>query len=188
MQDNMKNQRKKHYISRPLQGNLIIAFVALESLLLAVTMIYLYTHFNAMIEHDLYAIHRSSQTDLLIEFMKQIGISAFGLLSINALLLSVALYFWSKQIRSILISLRESLERISSLNFRAIKPVSKPAHELQAVLHKWISIEKKRIGVLKHEISGIEIKSSYSDSDLQLLRGKLRQCKRHLEIGDITAE
>lgn len=182
----MNNQRKKHYLSRPLQGNLIIAIVILEISLLAAIMIFLHMRFSAMIEHDLYAIHSSSQTDLLFEFAEQIGLSAFWLLCINTIFLYFILRFWSRQVKTLIGSLRKSMDQISRLHFPEQDADTALTHELQAILKKWFSVEQTRISELKQEVTGIEIKNNYMDSELQNLRDRLIHCKQLVETGDLA--
>jgi len=177
----MKQQRKKLFIDKGLQGRLILLMVALEIIILATAMFYLNYRFASMIEHDLYAIHRISQDDMLSAFAEQIGWVVFGMGILNALMLFLAHYIWSCQISSVVQAFRDHLNHIRSLQFIELEHDNKPVHELLTLLDQWYSNERIRIAALKQEIEQVNIKDHYQDSELKTLRDKISRCLRLLE-------
>lgn len=177
----MKQQRKKLFIDKGLQGSLILLIVALEIILLATAMLYLNYRFAGIIEHDLYAIHRISQADMLSAFAEQIGWVVFAMGILNAMMLFSAHYIWSRQISSVIQVFRNNLNHISSLQLVELEDAGKPVHELLALLDLWYSNERKRIAALKQQIGGINIKEHYPDSDLKMLRDQICCCLSLLE-------
>lgn len=172
----MKQQRRKHYIDSRLQGRLILLMVALEVIILATAMFYLDYRFASIIEHDLYAIHRISQDDMLSAFAEQIGWVVFEMGILNAMMLFTAHYIWSRQISSVIQVFRNNLYHIRSLQLIELEHANKPVHELLTLLDLWYSNERKRIAALKQEIVQINIKDHYLDSDLQTLRDQINRC------------
>lgn len=177
----MTHQRRKIFIDNRLQGRLILVMVLLEIVILATAMYYLNHRFAAKIEHDLYAIHRSSQADMLSAFAEQTGWVVFVMGVLNAMMLFIAHFIWSKQISSVVQVFRNVLNQIRSLQFVESEHVSKQVHELLSLLDLWYSKERKRIIELKHEIEQIEIKEHYQGSELQTVQERLKHCLSLLE-------
>lgn len=172
----MRYQRRKIFIDSRLQGRLILALVLLEIAILAVAVFYLNSRFSGIIEHDLYAIHRNSQTDLLSVFAEQIGWVVFEMVLLNAMMLFIAHYIWSQQVSSVVQAFRNSLYHIRSMQFFEPEPAGKQAHELLSLLNHWYSKEYVRIKSLKNEIRQIDISDEYQNSDLQAVRDRIKRC------------
>jgi len=177
----MKQQRKKLFIDRGLQGRLILLMVALEIILLAIAMFYLNYRFASIIEHDLYAIHRISQADMLSVFAEQIAWVVFTMVILNAVMLFIAHYLWSRQISSVVQIFRNDLNHIRALQLVELDDAGKPAHELLTLLNLWYSNERRRIAALKQETGRINIKDHYAESDLQTLREQISRCLHLLD-------
>ena len=177
----MNNKRKRKYLGWSLQGNLIFAIVILEIATLAATIFFLNVQFTTILDHDLYAIHRSSQSDLLSKISEQIVLAASCMLLINALFLFAILRFWSDQIKTITSSIRIYMSQIKSLQFTSHVPEPASGHELIKVMEKWISAERERNFSLRQKISAIEIKNNYERQELHELQLQLRHCTQLIE-------
>lgn len=177
----MKQQRRKHFIDSRLQGRLILLMVALEIIILAAAMFYLDYRFAHLIEHDLYSIHRINQADMLSAFAEQIGWVVFEMVILNAMMLFIAHYIWSRQISSVVQVFRNDLYQIRSLQFIELEHVKNPVHELLTLLDRWYTNERNRIAALKQEIKQVNIEDHYQDSDLQTIRDQIIRCLHLLE-------
>lgn len=177
----MKQQRRKIFIDGRLQGRLILLLVALEIIILATAMFYLNHRFAGMIEHDLYAIHRISQEDMLSAFIWQIVRVIFVMVILNALLLFIAHSIWSRQISSVVQEFRNGLFLIRSRKLVELEHTKEPRHELLGLLDSWHTKERNRIAALKQEIDQLNIQDQQQDSDLQILRDRMNRCLRLLE-------
>jgi hypothetical protein len=177
----MKQQRKKIFIDSRLQGRLILLMVALEIIILAAAMFYLDYRFANLIEHDLYSIHRLNQADMLSAFAKQIGWVVFEMGILNAVMLFIAHYIWSRQISSVVQVFRNDLYQIRSLQFIELDHFKKPVHELLTLLDLWYSKERRRIAAVKQEIGQINVKDHYLDNELKTVREQINRCVRLLE-------
>jgi hypothetical protein len=177
----MKQQRKKRFIDSRLQGRLILLMVALEIIILATAMFYLNFRFAGLIEHDLYSIHRISQDDMLSAFAEQIGWVVFEMGILNAMMLFIAHYIWSRQISSVVQVFRNDLYHIRSLQFIELEHINKPVHELLTLLDLWYSKERKRIASLKEVVEQVNIQAHYQDNELQTVRDQINRCAHLLE-------
>lgn len=177
----MKQQRRKRFIDSRLQGRLILLMVALEIIILSTAMFYLNYRFANIIAHDLYSIHRINQADMLSAFAEQIGWVVFEMGILNAMMLFIAHYIWSRQISSVVQEFRNDLYQIRSLQFIELEHAKKPVHELLTLLDLWYSKERKRVAALKNEIEQANIKDHYLDSDLLTVRDQIYRCLHLLE-------
>lgn len=176
----MKYQRKKILIDSRLQGRLILSMVLIEILILITAMFYLNHRFSVIIEHDLYAIHRSSQHDMLSAFAELIGWVIFGMGLLNAVMLFIAHYIWSQQLSSVMHIFRNVLHQIRSLQLTPVEQGAKPVHELLILLDIWYSKERGRIKAIKQEIALIKTSAQYQDSDLQSIKNRVNHCLKLL--------
>jgi len=172
----MKQLRKKNFIDSRLQGRLIGLLVALEIAILVAAMFYLNYRFASIIEHDLYAIHRISQADMLSFFAEQIGSVVFEMIMLNAMMLFIAHYVWSRQINAVIQVFHNDLNHIHTMQFIEFSHINKPVHELLTLLNLWYSNERERIIALKKEIELFNIQDHYQANDLQKLRDQINRC------------
>ena len=177
-------KRKKYFIDSRLQGRLIMLMVALEIVMLTVAMLYLNNRFESIIEHDLYAIHRITQADILSAFIEQIGWVVFEMGILNAMMLFIAHFIWSRQLSAVVQIFHDNLYNVRSLKFVALEHVNKPVHELLTLLDLWYSNERKCIAELKQEIGQIKIQELYQNSDLQKLIDQVNRCLNMLQRKD----
>jgi hypothetical protein len=185
------NQRRKHFIDNRLQGRLLVALVLLESMMLALAIIYLYIQFKGIVEQNLYSIHRTSQQALLPLFLEQLGWVVLVMSITNTLALYLAHHLWILHVKLIVAAFRETLLRVKSLDFASpVKNTLGVEHEVLILLNQWYRGERQRIFRLRQIINSLskpstlleEPQSLRENGDIEKLRAGLQEVKRLLRL------
>jgi hypothetical protein len=185
------NQRRKHFIDNRLQGRLLVALVLLESMMLALAILYLYIQFKGIVEQNLYSIHPASQQALLPLFLEQLGWVVLVMSITNTLALYLAHHLWVLHIKQIIAAFRATLLRVKSLDFSSpARTVLGVEHEVLSLLNSWYSGERTRVGQLQQAISSlpnpdtlpVAPQSTRENIELEALRAGLLDVKELLRV------
>ncbi|MEH6471266.1 MAG: hypothetical protein V7752_08450 [Halopseudomonas sp.] len=138
-------QRKRVFVDSRLQGRMLVVLVLLEVTMLLIAMIYLYSSFSTIIDTNLFTIHRSTQTSLLPEFLKQMGWVVLVMSTTNTLALFAAHALWAGYIDKVILAFRLRLERIGLLNLRSLPSAETSDHSVLDGIELWRVQEQVRL-------------------------------------------
>lgn len=144
-QNSWHQQRRRQFIDARLQGRLLVALVLLEVSMLGLATLYLYLRFDAIIDANLFMIHRSAQTELLPEFLQQMGWVVLVMSVVNTLALLAAHALWIGHIKRVVKAFRLRLARIGELDLRPLPQSDTIEHNVIDSIEAWRSHEQQRL-------------------------------------------
>lgn len=140
----MHEQRKHFYNDARLQGYLITALIAIELLLVAGLLVYLYVEFNRLIDARFYRIHSGGEPSSWPEFIILLLQVTGGFLLANALALYFAHRVWDRYVKRTVDQFEAGLGGIIALDFAASAEANPRQHRIIDLLDAWRARERER--------------------------------------------
>ncbi len=165
--------RRRQFIDAQLQGRLLAALVLLEVTMLMSATLYLYLRFSAIIDANLFTIHRSSQTELLPEFLAQMGWVVLVMSLVNTLALLAAHTLWVGHIQRVVKAFRLRLEQIGRLDLRSFKKSGSIEHKVIDSIESWRLQEQQRLQQIHLQIDQICLQSTATAVDRARINDQL---------------
>lgn len=165
-------KRRIKYVDDAVQKGLLITLVALEILLVSVTLWILYLQLIGTVEANLYRAHSAGKPDIN-PLLQTALIGLGGFLVINIIVLWVADRLWARRLKSILQPFTELMLKTEKLDFSSDTHQFKP-HKLVEVAQIWRSAERQRLINLRkaiHQLS--ESGETPSQTDKERTRATL---------------
>lgn len=148
-------KRRIVYVDDHIQKGLLVALVTLEVLLIVGTLWMLYIQMSEIVEANLYRIHISYKQNIYPLLLKTIIIGMTGLIAVNALMLWVVGWVWTRHVDSILNPLRNLVGKVEALDFRKDEPINIP-HQVVELALAWRHSNRQNMLKLRQEISRLD--------------------------------
>lgn len=174
-------QRRRHFIDTKLQGRLLVALVLLEVIMLGLATLYLYLRFSAIIDANLFVIHRPAQTELLPEFLAQMGWVVLVMSLVNTLALLAAHALWSGYIKRVVQAFRLRLAQIARLDLRPCQQADTIHHSVIERIESWRVQEQHRLGNIHRLITQLDFPSTYTATDRARISERLASLRQLLK-------
>ena len=176
----MREQRKQYYNDTRLQGYLISALIAIELLLVAGLLVYLYLEFNRVIDARFYRIHSGGDPSSWPDFLTLLLQASCGFLLANALALYLAHLIWDRYVKRTVEQFADGLDRIIALDFTDRTEVDAGQHRIIDLLDAWRAQERRRnrdIALLAQRLANVgdEPASEAARADLRRILDDYRR-------------
>jgi hypothetical protein len=153
-------KRRIIYVDDRIQMWLLVALVTLEVLLITGTLWMLYIQMSEVLEANLYRIHFSQKQSIYPLLLKTILIGLVGLITVNALMLWLISWAWTRHVDSILNPFRNLVSKVEALDFREDEPMKIP-HKVVELTLAWRYSNRQQMLILRQAISQLnEFKGS----------------------------
>lgn len=173
------HQRKIHYIDHVLQKRLLIALLALETIVLSVAGAILYFRLNTIVDESLYRIHFAGQPSMFSVLLKESLLILGGLVAVNLVALFAADRIWSRYVRSILLTLRSLLSSTRDLDLRADPDVPQ-RHKVLTLAMDWRRTERARHLALHEALHIMESSAARPAASAAEIHDGLLKLRKHL--------
>jgi len=174
---NMHKQRKTHYTDSKLQGLLVAALIAVETILLGGAVLYLYLRFNTIVDNQLFKIHSVSDTELIDSlFSELIWVIAF-LIVINIAALIIAHFIWARFVAEVLKLFRQKLQLAARLQFSDACSPDTIQHKVLSTTDRWIEMEKNRCLKIRAISRNLKPVLNQSPAEIETLQEQLQILK-----------
>jgi len=132
--------RRRHYISRPMQGALIVSLLVLEVLVVAVSFAFVYRELSAAVDVGLFRIHAPPPDGASVLWRALRPVLPWMIL-FNIGVLAAVVVLWSARVSSIAGWLHLLAERAQRLEWRRPGPAPQ-GHEVIAAAERWFEQER----------------------------------------------
>ncbi|WP_426417203.1 hypothetical protein [Aestuariirhabdus sp. LZHN29] len=177
-----QNLRRRHYVSYHVQGRLLGALVLLEVLMVLVAVIYLYGRFDALLETQLYSIHRAPAGTLASQMFYELAVTVVAMTVVNAIALLVAHLIWQNYVERVLLQFRAQLERMAELDFRLHSDLDSDLHESVAMLARWLDAERAVATELRELVPLLDRIGEMTPEEREALSARLVKVERLLSL------
>ena len=139
-------RRRRRFVDKVIQGQLLLALIIIESLLFTIGMVVIYNDLQGVIQDNIYRVHQEVASGRPI-LMKELLMIFPWIISINLLILVYVDRRWKKIVRGILRHLQDILHRVKRLDLR-VYPVQQNEHEVLQKAKGWLDKERDRYSSL----------------------------------------
>lgn len=157
-------KRRIIYVDEKVQRGLLIALVMLEVLLIAATLYMLYAQMSGIIDANLYRVHFSDKPNIYPILLNAAIVGVLGLIAVNALVLWVASWVWSRYIDSILKPFGDLIGRVQVLDFSEDVPIV-ISHHVVGLALAWRRAKRQDFLRLRQEVARLEEIGDLSDAE-----------------------
>lgn len=136
----MNSRRRRLYLDGQLQGRLLLALVSFETLLFASAWLFLYRSFAG----SLAAAGELPKASAMAAEMAWVVLVCC---LVNALVLTLAHFLWTRRVRRVVAGLEQRLQRIDSLDLRPDPAWNQERchHRVIDLCDRWIEGERRRM-------------------------------------------
>lgn len=147
-----QDRRRIHYVDHTLQKWLLVALVALETLLTGLAILGLYQVLGGIIDDNMYRIHFSPDENTLQRFLVEgaVILGATGVVNLTALV--IADRIWAVYVRSIVRGLDKLMHAAQRLDLSPQREVRRTHAVLDQAL-RWQRSESLRLKRIRHSVS-----------------------------------
>ncbi|RRJ85250.1 hypothetical protein [Aestuariirhabdus litorea] len=176
----VQNLRRRHYVSYRIQGRLLAALILLEVAMVVLAVVYLYGRFDALLEGQLYSVHRAPAGWLASQMLYELVVTVAVMSVVNAIALLVAHLLWQSYVERVLLQFGSQLERMKRLDFRDEGQLDPELHESIAMLARWLQTERGVALELKALVPLLEQAPGMSGDERKALAERLERVGRML--------
>ncbi len=145
------------YVDYKIQMRMLLALLALELTIMTAGLFYLYYRFSALIDANLYRIHRGTSSDVFSTMLTETGWVIGISLLVNLTALLIADRLWVTYVRSILTTFGSHADQIADLDFRDQQTNLGTKHKALGMIQTWLQGERQRALTIRTVLNTIDI-------------------------------
>jgi hypothetical protein len=175
-------RRHRRLVDRALQGQLIWQLLAFEAILFAVAMAFVYFRLEAVIDAQLYRVHRGplAGDNNLPPVLSAVLAALPWILLPNIIVITLIARHWRDRVKEVVEPLDELFQAAASLDLGR-RPLRSDAHDVLARAELWHEAQRTRCTALRNvteQLTALSQSDAGEDRDLEVLREKLQQMQR----------
>lgn len=179
MNEEKNYRRRRRFVDKVIQGQLLWWLIIIESLLFTIGMFVIYTDLQGVITENIFRVHQQGSTGRPV-LLKELLIIFPWIIAANLLLVIAVDRHWKKIVRTIIMQLQDVLYRIKRLDLR-IFPVQQSDHEVLQSARQWLDKERDRYTSLQNRMKDIPETIDQTDAkSIYQIRETLKSMSRVL--------
>jgi hypothetical protein len=144
MNTTRQNRRHIHYVDHTLQKWLLQALIVMEGVLVSLAIWALYKALGTIIDHEMYRIHYSANTEVLPLLIKEGSVVLGWMLLVNLLALFTADRIWAFFVQDILKKLTRLMQASRDFDFTSQDAI-RSNHTVLEQASAWREVEAQRL-------------------------------------------
>lgn len=173
------HRRRRRFVDKMIQGQLLWGLIIIESLLFTAGMIVIYNDLQAALTDNMYRVHQETHSGRPI-LLKELLMIFPWIITANLLLMISVDRRWKRVVRQIVVQLQDILHRVKRLDLR-VYTVRQTGHEVLQHAKAWLDKERDRYAGLRAQMKQIpEHIDSRDPAELHRLRERLKSMGRLL--------
>lgn len=173
------HRRRRRFVDKMIQGQLLWGLIIIESLLFTVGMLVIYADLQQTLQNTMYRVHQELNGGRPI-LLKVLLLILPWIITANLLLMVAVDRRWKRVVRSIVFQLQDILYRVKRLDLR-VYPIQQSDHEVLQHAKHWLHMERERNARLQARINEISDQLNITDvAELNRARECLKSMSRLL--------
>lgn len=178
-QANNLYRRRRRFVDKMIQGQLLWGLIIIESLLFTAGMLVIYTDLQQVLQNTMYRVHQELNGGRPI-LMKELLLIFPWIITANLLLMVIVDRRWKRGVRHIIYQLQDILYRVKRLDLR-IYTIQQTDHEVLQRAKQWLNKERDRNSSLQKRINDISEQMNINDTaELHRMRESLKSMSKLL--------
>ncbi len=171
-------RRRQHYVDDSIQRSLIVAMVALEVFLVAVSIWLAHWQLMELIDQSMYRMNVANSGPTLALFAEK-GFVVLGLFALaNVVALTLAAKIWSYQENLVLRDFAQLIAKTRELDF-STDPQTRRQHQVLALAASWRARERARFAAVRELVTELDA-ASQNGGSLRELRAAVARVDKLL--------
>lgn len=174
-----QHRRRRHFVDKMIQGQLLWGLISIECLLFTVGMFVIYSDLQIVLQDSMYRVHQEAKGGRSL-LLKELLLIFPWIITANLLLVLVVDRRWKRLVRNIVLQLQDILYRVRRLDLR-IYPVQQTDHEVLQHAKQWLDKERDRNAHLQTQVREVsELTNDGGAIELHQMRERLKTMSRLL--------